>query len=86
MLFALANCCKGVKIQINLLFCKTPFIYRHSLICNVSNKTRLHNGKCGYLFTYIKSMKFTTRRPMRYKYNKNIFEIEPLFGYRNIHV
>ena len=23
---------------------------------------------------------------MRYKYKKNIFEIEPLFGYRNIHV
>ena len=84
MLFALANCCKGAKIKIKISFSKTPFIFRHSSICNVSNKTRLQNGKCGYLFAYIsRDLKVWC---MRYKYNKNIFEIEPLFDYRNIHV
>ena len=57
MLFALANCCKGAKIKIKFSFSETPFIFRHSSICNVSNKTRLQNGKCGYLFTYVKSLK-----------------------------
>ena len=65
MLFALANCCKGAKIKIEISVSKTPFIFKHSLIFNVSNKTRLQNGKCGYLLTYIK---FTHKIKIRQKY------------------
>ena len=82
MLFALANCCKGAKIKINISFSKTPFIFKHSAICNFSNKTRLQNGKCGYLFTYIKPMNIAHEVQIQ----QNIFEIDPLFDYRNIHV